>query len=90
MDSSELADAQTGVSWLDNLSWLLVILSVVFLVAAVFFAEKRRSGVRRLGMAIVASMVLALLAYAWARSQYMTTLSDDVHTPKPRRRSLTS
>jgi len=81
VDSSELADAQTAVGWLDNLSWFSAILALGLFVGVVMFAEDRRSGVRRFGIALVVPMLLALLAYAGARDQYLAGLADDVHNP---------
>lgn len=79
IDSSELADAQTLVRWFDILSWFSVILALGLFIGVVVFGEQRRSGVRRLGLAVVVPMALALLAYAWARDLYVTGLPDDVH-----------
>lgn len=81
VDSSELADAQTAVGWLDNLSWFSAILALGLFVGVVVFAEDRRSGVRRFGLALVVPMLLALLAYAGARDQYLAGLPNDVHNP---------
>jgi hypothetical protein len=81
VDSSELADSQTVVRWFDNLSWFSVILVLILFVGVVVFAEQRRPGVRRLGLAVAVPMVLALLAYAGARDQYLSGLSDEVHNP---------
>ena len=81
IDSTELADVQTQVRWFDNLSWFLVLLALGLLAGAALFGEQRRLGVRRLGLAVVVSMLLALLAYAWFRDQYLTGLPDDVHNP---------
>ena len=81
IDSSELAKVQTLVRWFDSLSWFWVIMWLGLFVGVVLFAEQRRSGVRRLGLAVVIPMVLALLAYAWVRDQYLTGLPDDVHNP---------
>ena len=81
IDSTELANVQTQLRWLDNLSWFSLILAVALLAGAVLFAERRRLGGRRLGLAVVVSMLLALLAYAWARDQYLASLPADVHNP---------
>lgn len=81
VDSNELADAQGLVRFVDALSWFSVILALGFLAGAPLFAEQRRLGVRRLGLAIAVPMLLALVAYAWTRDQYLTGLPQDVHNP---------
>lgn len=81
IESDELADVQGAVRLFDNLTWFTVILALLFLAGAVFFAERRRRGVRRLGLGIVISMVLTLLLLAWARELYLSGLPDDVHNP---------
>ena len=81
VESDELANVQDQVRWFDRLSWFTLILAIAFLVGTVFFAEDRRLGVRRVGFANVVPMLLALLAYAWARDAYTTGLPEDVHNP---------
>ncbi|MDH3705409.1 MAG: hypothetical protein OES57_05045 [Acidimicrobiia bacterium] len=81
VESDELADAQDAVRVFDALTWFTVILALLFLAGAVFFAERRRRGVRRLGFGIVISMMLTLILVAWARELYLSALPDDVHNP---------
>ena len=81
VESDELARVQSQVRWFDALSWIRPILTLAFLAGAVLLAERRRSGVRRLGLAVVVPMVLTLLAYAWLRDQYLSALPEDVHNP---------
>ncbi|MGI9643141.1 MAG: hypothetical protein ACR2N9_10185 [Acidimicrobiia bacterium] len=81
VDSTELADAQGLVRLIDNLSWISVILVLALLVGTLVFAEKRRLGTRRLGLAIAVPTLLCLLGYAWARDQYLNGLPADVHNP---------
>lgn len=81
IDSPELADVQDGVRLFDNLTWFTVIISLLLLVGAVFFAERRRRGVRRVGIGVVIAMVLTLLLLAWVRELYLSGLPDDVHNP---------
>lgn len=81
VESEELADAQTLARWLDRIAWFSLILALAFAVAVVVLAERRRLGVRRLGVAIVIPMVLTLVAIAWARSQYAANLPEGVHNP---------
>lgn len=81
VDSNELADAQDLVRFVDNLSWFSVILAFGLLAGALVFAEQRRLGVWRLGIAIAVPMLLALVVHAWIRDQYLTGLPADVHNP---------
>lgn len=80
-ESQELADAQAAVRLVDRLSWFSVILTVVFVVGAVWLAERRRLGARRVGVAVFVPMLLMLVAYAWARNQYTASLPETVHNP---------
>jgi len=80
-DSTELADAQGLVRLIDNLSWISVILVLALLVGTLLFAERRRLGTLRLGLAIAVPMLLCLLGYAWARDLYLNGLPADVHNP---------
>ena len=81
IESKELAQAQGLARFITRMSWLSLILAVAFLAGAFFLSENRRVGVRRLGLAIAVPMVLCVLAYAWARSQYLAGLPSDVHNP---------
>lgn len=80
-ESDELADVQDQVRWFDRLSWFTLILAIAFLVGTVLFAEDRRLGVRRVGLAVAIPMLGGLLAYAWGRDVYTNGLPDDVHNP---------
>ncbi len=81
VESEDLADVQGLVRLFDSVSWIWLILTIGFLAGAVLLAERRRSGVRRLGFAVVVPMVLTLLAFAFARNQYLNGLPDEVHNP---------
>ena len=81
VESEELADVQTLAGWLHSLSWVSVILTLALGVGVVVMAERRRLGVRRLGLAVVIPMVLTLMAFAWARNQYAAGLPEEVHNP---------
>ena len=76
VESADLADAQDALKLFDTISWLTLILAVAFLVGAVLLAEQRRLGVRRLGLAIVISMVLAGLMYTFARNEYVSGVAE--------------
>ncbi|MGI9612490.1 MAG: hypothetical protein ACR2QO_06255 [Acidimicrobiales bacterium] len=79
IESQELADAQTGARWLNRLRWVFVFLAVAFGIGAIAMSEHRRLGVRRLGIAMFASMLLTLLLYSFFRNQYMANLPEGVH-----------
>ncbi len=76
VESADLADAQDALKLFDTISWLTLILTIAFLVGAVLLAEQRRLGVRRLGLAIVISMVIAGLMYTFARNEYVSGVAD--------------
>lgn len=76
VESADLADAQGALKAFDTLSWVTLILALVFLIGAVALAKDRRLGFRRLGLAVVISMVLAGLLYTFARNEYLTALAD--------------
>ena len=81
VESDDLADVQDGLSAFNTLSWLTVILAIGLLIAAFALAEKRRLGVRRVGLAIAIPTVLGLVLYSWARGQYIDGLGPDVRNP---------
>lgn len=81
VESDDLDNIQGLVRLFDNLTWFTAVFALVFLAGTVVFAEDRRLGVRRLGIALVVPMVIALLAYAWVRSRYLGALPEDVHNP---------
>ncbi len=68
--SEELADIQTAVKWFDRIAWFLVIAFVACLLGAIFLAEDRRLGVRRGGIALVASTIVTLIGLAFVRDIY--------------------
>jgi hypothetical protein len=76
VESADLADAQDALKLFDTISWLTLILTIAFLVGAVLLAEQRRLGVRRLGLAIVISMVIAGLMYTFARNEYVSGVAE--------------
>ena len=62
MESEDLASAQDLVSVLDTLSWLVPIVTLLRLAAAVLLANDRRRGFRRAGLALaLSSLVTAIL-----------------------------
>jgi hypothetical protein len=76
VESADLADAQDALKAFDTLSWVTLILTIAFLVGAVLLAEQRRLGFRRLGLAIVISMVIAGLMYTFARNEYVSGVAE--------------
>lgn len=81
VESEDLADLQDGIKLLDGLSWLIPIVSIGLLAASVIISRPRRLAFRRLGIAIVAPMIVTLLAYDWVRGHYVDGLPDDIHNP---------
>jgi hypothetical protein len=80
IDSPQLADIQQQVRWLDRLSYLSVVLALACFVGAVFAATNRRKGLLRVGVGVVVSMLLALLAMNVARSMYLSNLPSQIHS----------
>ena len=78
IDSRQLAQVQSYVRMLDKISWLSVLLALGFLVAAVAIAPNRRKGVLRVGWGVSISMVLTLVALAFARDVYLANLPEVV------------
>ena len=74
IDSRQLASAQTYVRLLDRISWFSVLLALGLLAAAVAIAPDRRKGVFRVGVGVAVSMLLTLIALAFARDIYLTNL----------------
>lgn len=81
VESQELADVQDAVRWFDGLSWFSLVIALLALAGTVVFAERRRLGARRLGIGVVVSMVVALLAYNGVRQGYLSALPEEVHSP---------
>ena len=78
IDSRQLAEAQSYVRLLDRISWLSVLLAIGLLIAAVAIAPDRRKGVLRVGLGVTISMVLTLVALAFARDMYLANLPEVV------------
>jgi hypothetical protein len=81
VESDDLASLQDEINLFDRLSWLIPILTIALLAASVVISRPRRLAFRRLGIAIVVPMAIALLLYDWVRSQYVGALPDDIHNP---------
>jgi len=74
--SDELASAQDALDLLDRLSWFVPLVALLFLIAAVVFAEDRRLGLRRLAIAVVASTMVALLVLRYVRGEFIDAALD--------------
>lgn len=81
VESEDLANIQTMIRWFDAISWLWLLLTLGLLTGAVLLADRRRTGFRRLGLALAVPMVLTLLTYAWIRNRYLSELPNEVHNP---------
>jgi hypothetical protein len=79
IDSPDLARVQRELRWFNALSYTTAILAFVAMIGAVLVAERRRSGLRRVGFAITGSMVIMLLAYAAGREIYLNNLPSTVN-----------
>lgn len=81
VDSSQLADVQVAVRWLDRLAWLSVILAVGLFAASVAVAPDRRKGLLRVGFGIAVGMLLLYLGLTLGRDLYLTNLPSGVESP---------
>jgi hypothetical protein len=79
-DSPDLAKVQRELRWFNALSYLTAFLAIVALIGAVLVAERRRSGLRRAGISVAASMAIMLVAYAIGRQIYLNNLPSGVNS----------
>jgi hypothetical protein len=79
VDSKDLAKAQSAVKWLNRLTWIISIASLLCLVGAVFAATKRRVGVRRAGWAVTVASAVTLVGFAIGRNRYLSALPSTVN-----------
>ncbi|CAB4706104.1 MAG: hypothetical protein F2942_09080 [Actinobacteria bacterium] len=80
IDSPQLASLQSLIKWLNTLTWVMVLLALGCFIGAIFAAPKRRKGVLRVGIGVVVSMTITLLALSFARSGYIANLPKGVNT----------
>ncbi len=80
IDSPQLASLQSLIKWLNTLTWVMVILALGCFIGAIFVAPVRRKGVLRVGVGVVVSMTITLLALSFARSGYIANLPKGVNT----------
>lgn len=80
IDSPQLASLQSLIKWLNALTWVMVLLALGCFIGAIFAAPKRRKGVLRVGIGVVISMTITLLALSFARSAYIANLPHGVNT----------
>ena len=80
IDSPQLASLQSLIKWLNTLTWVMVILALGCFIGAIFVSPARRKGVLRVGVGIVISMTITLLALSFARSGYIANLPKGVNT----------
>jgi hypothetical protein len=71
MEADELVAVQDGVDAIQTLAWWLPIGVVASFGAAVFFSRDRRVGVRNVGIALAAGMVVLAVAFALGRRVYL-------------------
>ncbi|CAB4547791.1 unannotated protein [freshwater metagenome] len=74
IDSPQLASLQSLIKWLNTLTWVMVILALGCFIGAIFVSPVRRKGVLRVGVGVVISMTLTLVALSLARSAYIANL----------------
>lgn len=77
LQSDELASIQSGLELLDRLSWFVPLLALVFLIAAVAFAEDRRLGVRRIAIAVVGGTMVTLLVLEFGRGNFIDSALEE-------------
>jgi hypothetical protein len=74
IDSPQLASLQSLIKWLNTLTWVMVVLALACFIGAIFVAPVRRKGVLRVGVGVVVSMTVTLVALSFARSAYLANL----------------
>ncbi|MEX0767575.1 MAG: hypothetical protein WD029_03795 [Microthrixaceae bacterium] len=79
LDSPQLASLQSLVKLLNSLTWVLAVLAVGCFLGAIFVAPDRRKGVLRVGVGVVVSMALTLVALSLVRSAYLASLPKGVN-----------
>jgi len=79
IDSPQLASLQSLIKLLNSLTWVMVILALGCFIGAIFAAPERRKGVLRVGVGVVVSMTLTLVALSLARSAYLANLPKGVN-----------
>lgn len=78
VQSQALADAQTAFQGLNTTAWLLPLLVLLLLAAAVFVAPSRRLGFVGVGVAVTTAMLVALAALSVGRIIYLREIPGDV------------
>ena len=78
VQSQELEDAQTAFQGLEVTAWLLPLLVLALLVAAVLTAPSTRLGFVGVGITVIAAMLVSLAALAAGRVIYLREIPDDV------------
>ena len=82
LESSTLANAQSGLRLLDLLRWVLPVLAILLLVAGVALSPSRRRGLLIGASMIVASLVLLLLGIQVGRALYLDDLEQALVVPQ--------
>ncbi len=81
VDSKDLGTVQTGVTWFNRATYILLALALISLVASALLPRDTRRGLQRVGLAITISMVVTLVAYRAGRSYYISNLPAEVTHP---------
>jgi hypothetical protein len=81
IDSQDLASVQRYARWLDQLAWVLPVLSLLLYALGVWLAPRRRAALLKAGVGVTIAMAVSLLAYGFARTVYLDNLppSTDGH-----------
>jgi hypothetical protein len=80
-ESQQLPRIRTAVSVLNTLAWLLPLISLLLLVAAVFVAPNRRRGLLVGSIAFAVGLLLLLAALNVVRTYYLNNLPDTIQSP---------
>ncbi len=75
-DASAIEDARGAVKLIERLAWVLPLLLLIALAAAIWLAPTRRRGVVRGGLAIVAGMLLLGFGIAAGRALYLDSVEE--------------
>jgi hypothetical protein len=80
IDSSDLASVQDYAKLLDQLAWVLPVLTLLLFGLAIVIAPRRRKAVLRVGVGVTIAMAVSVIAYGFARTEYLDNLPSTVQS----------
>jgi Domain of unknown function (DUF334). len=80
IDSADLASVQDYAKLLDQLAWVLPVLTMLLYGLAILVAPRRRTALLRVGVGIMIAMAVGIIAYDFGRKTYLDDLPASVHS----------